>query len=81
MNAFGTEAVLCIVEITSKVNGLSSKWTVHEGLTERLKSERSIIKLNGPKDKLMDGRKGRNWTLLIDESGRLKKLKVDSPKY
>ena len=37
MNAVETEAVVCIVEITSKVNGLGSKWTVHEGLTERLK--------------------------------------------
>ena len=80
MNVVGTEAVLCIVEITSKVNGLGSKWTVHEGLTERLKSERSSIQLNGPKDKLMDGRKGRNWTLLEDESGRPKKLKEDSRK-
>ena len=37
MNAVGTEAVLRKVEITSKVNGLWSKWTVHEGLAERLK--------------------------------------------
>jgi len=37
MNAVGTEAVLCIVEITFKVNGIGSKWTVHEGQTERFK--------------------------------------------
>ena len=28
----------------------------------------------------MDGRKGRDWTLLEDESRRPKKLKEDNPK-
>ena len=37
MNAVGTEADLCIVEITSKVNVIGSKWTVNEGQTERFK--------------------------------------------
>ena len=45
-----------------------------------LKSERSSIKWDAPKDKLMDGRKGRDWTLLEDESRRPKKLKEDNPK-
>ena len=86
MNAVGTEAVLCIVEITSKADGLGSKWTVHEGLTERLKkltvknkircSKRQTVKRDGRKD----GRKGRIWILLEDVSGQPKKLKEDSPK-
>ena len=37
MNAVGTEADLYIVEINSKVNDIGSKWTVHEGQTERFK--------------------------------------------
>ena len=82
MNAVGTAAVLCIVEITSKVDGLGSKWTVHEGLTERLKKWTVKYKIRCSKRQTVerDGRKGRNLTLLEDESGRPKKLKEDSPK-
>ena len=67
MNAVGTEADLYIVEINSKVNDIGSKWTVHEGQTERFKKGTVKYKLNAPKDKLMDGRKGRNRTLLEDD--------------
>ena len=42
----------------------------------KAESGRSSIKLDAPKDKLMDGRKGRNWTLLEEDP---KKLQEDSP--